>query len=289
MLRGLLRALRLHQWVKNLFVVAPAVFARRLDEPRVLLEAAFAFLCFGFASSAVYLFNDLRDVAADRLHPVKRHRPIASGQLSEQLAARASVVLATLAVLGAAVLRPAFGAVVGGYLLLNVLYTLWTKRVPYLDVLSIALGFELRVLGGAMAVDVPPSGYLLGVTFLLASFLGFGKRLHELGQAERAAAQREVLGAYSRRWLEGLLWATSLATVVTYLVYTLDPHTAASLGTGELWITVPLAAFGILRFVVLLRRREQAESPTEAMLRDVPFVANLMLWVGLVFWLLYRA
>ncbi len=288
MFRALLRALRLHQWVKNLFVVAPAVFARRLDERDVLLEAAIAFLCFGFASSAVYLFNDLRDAPADRLHPVKRHRPIASGQLSERLAARVSVALATLAVLGASWLRPVFGLVVGGYLLLNVLYTLWTKRVPYLDVLSIALGFELRVLGGALAVAVPASGYLLGVTFLLAAFLGFGKRLHELGQAERAAGQRQVLGAYSRRWLERLLWATSVATMATYLVYTLDPHTAQALGTGALWVTVPPAAFGILRFVALLRRRDRAESPTEAMLRDAPFVVNLLLWAALVLGLLYR-
>ncbi len=279
--------MRLHQWVKNLFVVAPAVFARRLEDSEALGRTALAFLCFGFASSAVYLFNDLRDVEADRVHPVKRHRPIASGRLSEQAASRASLVLAGSALLAGTWLRPAFGAVLCGYLALNVLYTLWTKRIPYLDVFSIALGFELRVLGGALAVAVAPSGYLLLVTFLLASFLGFGKRMHELNHSARQPAQRDVLRRYSTSWLGGLLWGTALATVFAYLLYAVDPHTARVLGTDRLGWTVPLAAFGVFRFAVLLGRSERAESPTEAMLRDGPFLANVLLWAVLVLALLY--
>ncbi len=284
---ALLRALRLHQWVKNLFVVAPVVFARRFDEPETLARAVIAFLCFGLASSAVYLFNDLRDVEADRLHPVKRHRPIASGRLSESFAARASVSLAAVALLGSFGLRVAFGLVVLGYLVLNVFYTLRIKRIPYLDVLSIALGFELRVLGGALAVRVPPSDYLLIVTFLLAAFLGFGKRFHELNQVSQQGAQRAVLRRYSTSWLERLLWATALATLAAYFLYTVDPRTVRALGTARLWWTVPSAAFGVFRFAVLVHHSGRAESPTETMLTDVPFVVNLIAWAVLVFVLLY--
>ena len=286
MLGGLLQAMRLHQWVKNLFVLAPALFARVLLEPPVLLRVALATLAFGFASSAVYLFNDIADLEADRAHPVKRHRPIASGRVPVILARRAAMALVALALGGGALLGGAVFACLAGYLLLNGLYSRWTKRIAYLDVLSIALGFELRVLAGAAAAQVPPSGYLLGVTLLLASFLGFGKRMHEL-QALGSQGGRSVLRRYHEGTLRVLLWGTAAATVALYLVYTLDPRTHEVLGTRHFVWTVPFAAVGVVRFVRLVQRRGSAESPTEAMLRDGFFVANLVLWGVVVGLLLY--
>ena len=221
-LRGLLKTMRPQQWVKNVFVLAPMVFAQELLHLDKVLGALAGFACFSLLASAVYILNDLVDVEADRVHPVKRHRPIASRQVSERAAMAALVVLAVGALGASWFVGPLFLASLGGYLANNIAYSFGLKRLAYLDVLSIALGFELRVVAGSFAADVPPSLYLLLVTFLLASFLGLGKRMHELVQQERSgsASSRKVLERYSRRAVNVLLWITGAATVVTYGVYT---------------------------------------------------------------------
>ncbi len=284
---GLLRAMRPHQWVKNSFVLFPLIFAKQLFVLSAALRGVAAFTCFCLASSAVYLLNDLRDVEADRVHPVKKNRPIASGQVPEGVARTTALVLVLISAGGGLALAPWFTGAVLGYVLLNVAYSFRLKRVPYLDVLCIATGFELRVIGGAAAALVPPSTYLLLVTFLLASFLGFGKRMHELMQGEEAHSQRSVLRAYSQRTLEALLAVTALATVVTYVVYTLDATTIHEFGTKWLILTAPFTLFGVLRFLQLVRGHPHAESPTDEMLRDQPFIANLALWVLAVIVIIY--
>jgi 4-hydroxybenzoate polyprenyltransferase len=290
MLRGLLRTMRPQQWVKNLFVLAPVVFAQELFDLRPVLGALAGFVCFSLLASSVYVLNDLVDVEADRAHPVKKHRPIASGQVSERAARVAMGFLAALAFAGGAALGLAFVAAAAAYLVNNVAYSLGMKRVAYLDLLSIAGGFELRVLAGSYAAGVEPSAYLLVVTFLLATFLGLGKRMHELVQQERSgsAKSRAVLERYDKRLVAGLLWLTSVATVVAYVVYTLDPHTRAQFGTDFLVLTSIFALFGVLRFVHLVRNRPDAESPTEEMLRDAPFLVNgalgLAALVGIIYW-----
>jgi decaprenyl-phosphate phosphoribosyltransferase len=289
MVRGLVRSLRPHQWVKNLFVLFPVVFAQELFDQRIVFGAVAGFACFCGLTSSVYLLNDLVDVESDRAHPVKKNRPIASGQLGERTAAVVMIVLALAALSAAFFLNPLFLAAAGGYLANNIAYSLGLKRLPYIDVLSITAGFELRVLAGAYAADVPPSAYLLLETFLLATFLGFGKRLHELVQQERTGStgSRKVLSSYSKRAVTVLLWITGIATVTVYVVYSLDPHTRHELGTDFLVISSAFALFGVLRFVHLLRSRPDAESPTEEMLKDVPFVANALLWVGAVVAIIY--
>lgn len=287
MLAGLLRTMRPHQWVKNLFVLAPLVFAKELFDFPTTLRAVGAFACFCLASSTVYIINDLSDVEADRAHPVKRNRPIASGRVSEKTARLAAIVLVTIALGVGVVLGFAFAATVLAYLVLNVAYTARLKHVAYVDVLCIAGGFELRVLGGAFAALVPASTYLLIVTFLLASFLGFGKRMHELMQGEGAHKQRTVLRAYNERTLTVLLYITGLATISTYAVYTLDPHTRQGFGTDYLLLTTPFTIFGVLRFLRLVRHHPHAESPTEEMLRDKWFLLNLALWVAAVLVVIY--
>lgn len=276
MVRGLVRTLRPKQWVKNVFVLAPVVYAQELfDVPRVVGALA-GFACFCLLASAVYVLNDLMDVEADRAHPVKKNRPIASGEVSEGAAKAVMIVLAIVALGAGWLLGPWFFAAAGGYLANNVAYSFGLKRVAYLDVLSIAGGFELRVLAGAYAADVPPSAYMLLVTFLLATFLGLGKRMHELVQQERSGSttSRKVLAHYNKGLVTVLLWITSIATVAAYVVYTLDPDTRAHFGTDFLVVTSVFALFGVLRFVHLVRHRPDAESPTEEMLRDVPFVLN---------------
>lgn len=286
-LLGLLRTMRPHQWVKNLFVVAPLFFAREVfDTSRVQLTlAAFALFC--MISSSVYVLNDLADLESDRAHPVKCKRPLASGRVSIEAARVAGVGLLVLGLLGAVLISLPFAATLLGYLVLNIAYTFKLKRVAYLDVLCIASGFELRVIAGTLAAQVPPTTYLLVVTFLLAAFLGFGKRMHELAQGDGAVKQRAVLQSYQPRLLVALLYITALSTVAVYAMYTLDPATAEHFGTSRLGLSVPFTLFGVLRFLRLVSNRGDADSPTEQMLRDIPFLVNLGLWAAAVTAILY--
>jgi len=281
-LRGILRTMRPHQWVKNLFVLAPVVFARELTDPAFILAALGAFAVFCLLAGAVYTLNDLVDVAADRVHPVKRRRPIASGRVPIPVARAMVVVLVTVA-LGSALAigltggRVAFFFVALAYFLQNVAYSFRLKKVAYVDVGFIALGFVLRVLAGGYATRTPVSGYMIACTALLALFLGFGKRRHELA-GENAARQRSALEAYTPRALTVALGITGVAAVGDYLAYTLDPPPFFQ-HTPWLWVTTIHPLFGVLRFLQLVVGRPKAESPTQEMLRDVPFVLNLVLWV----------
>ncbi len=287
MLKGLLRAMRPHQWVKNLFVVAPLVFAKGLLDTAMVSRVALAAGLFSLAASTIYLINDLADIESDRKHPLKRFRPIPSGEVPLPLARGAVAVLGVFALVGGTLLDPRVAACIIGYLVLNLAYTFKLKRVAYVDVLCIATGFELRVLTGTFAADAPPTLYLLAVTFLLASFLGLGKRMHELRQGERAHRQRAVLERYNRKSLTRLLLLTGTLTVGVYLIYTLDPRTAAFFGTPYLSLTAPFTFFGVMRFLFLVSNRPNSESPTEEMLRDVPFLLNLALWALTVVAVIY--
>ena len=192
---ALVKTLRPHQWVKNVFVGAALVFSHNLTDAALLARAAVAFGAFCLISGAVYTFNDVRDVAADRAHPTKRHRPIAAGQLSENTALVAAGVLAAVALAASAALAWPLAAIVAGYLVQNIAYSVKLKHVAFVDIVLIASGFLLRVLAGAVAIGVPASGWLLACTALLALFFGLGKRAHELAWAERAGGAVETRAA----------------------------------------------------------------------------------------------
>jgi decaprenyl-phosphate phosphoribosyltransferase len=277
--------MRPHQWVKNLFVLAPLVYARQLTNLDRALPAFAGFACFCVLSSAVYVLNDLLDVDADREHPTKKHRPIASKQVSVDAARSFFVVLLAIAIGGSALLGMPFLLVAMGYLTNNLAYSFGMKKVAYLDVLSIAGGFELRVLAGAFAASVPASSYLLVFTFLLACFLGLGKRRHELAHVS-VGETRAALRAYDPRIVMGLLMVTGLATVAVYTIYTLDEHTIAMFGTPYLVVTSVFVLVGVGRFVQLTEKTD-ADSPTDAMLRDKLFLATFVLGAVCVFALLY--
>lgn len=300
--RGVIKTLRPHQWAKNAFVVAPMFFHKDLvftvpggEAPGLNLEVtgrAFAgMFVFCLLAGAVYTINDLVDVEADRVHPVKRERPIASGTVPISVA---KMVAATLVVISLGLgfaLNKMFAAVALAYFVENLLYSFKLKKVAYLDVGLIALGFVLRVVAGGLVTKTHVSGYMLGCTALLALFLGFGKRRHEL-EGEKAGKQREALEAYGKRSLDIALVTTGGLTVATYIAYTLDIDTRTFFKSDYLWITAPFTAFGIARFLMLVSNKTakaaKAESPTQAMLSDVPFVVNLFLWIVVVASLVYR-
>jgi 4-hydroxybenzoate polyprenyltransferase len=279
---------RPHQWVKNVFVLAPIVFAKEVFATDLLVRAAAAFGVFCLLAGSVYALNDLTDVDADRLHPVKRFRPIASGRVPTRWVPPIVAALIVVALGSAAAIDFTFAAVGLFYFVQNIAYTKKLKHVAYVDVGCIALGFVLRVLAGGLATGIQISFYLIACTALLALFLGFGKRRHEFAAAERSGRQRIALESYRAGGLDLALTLTAVATVGTYLAYTLDNHTRAFFRTDWLWTSTLFVILGVFRFLFIVRKRPKAESPTQEMLRDGPFVAIMMGWVVLVIWVVYH-
>jgi len=288
--RGILRTMRPHQWVKNVFVLAPVVFAKELFDYELLLHAGGAFVVFCLLAGAVYTVNDIVDAPADRIHPVKRHRPIASGVVPIGTAKVLAVTLLVLGMAGALYGPPLFALVAFLYFVQNLAYSFKLKAIAYADVVFIAIGFVLRVIAGGLATRIQVSGYLLACTALLALFLGFGKRSHELAGLSLASTkrQRASLEAYTPEALGRALWITGSASIATYIAYTIDPATRQMFHSDWLWLTAPNPVFGVLRFVYLVRSRPKAESPTQEMLRDAPFMINLFIWVAIVVAIVYR-
>jgi 4-hydroxybenzoate polyprenyltransferase len=275
--------------VKNVFVLAPVVFAKEVFDSALLSRAAAAFSVFCMLAGAVYAMNDVADVAADRAHPVKRYRPIASGRVPLAWARALSAGMGAIGLLCAFELGLGFLGAALGYFVLNVAYSLKLKHVAYLDVGCIAAFFVLRVVAGGLATDIRISGYLLACTALLALFLGFGKRRHELAVAANSARrQRAALEHYSRRGLDIALYSSALATVGTYLAYTLAPRTRDFFHSDKLWLSTLFVVLASLRFLNIVQSRTRAESPTQEMLRDGPFVAIVLGWVALVMWMVYQ-
>lgn len=301
MVRGLIKTIRPHQWVKNLFVLAPMFFHKDVfvtagGVPALNLlvtgKALVATFVFCLLAGAVYTINDLVDVEADRIHPVKRARPIASGEVPEKVARMMAIGLVVVSLGMALKLDVRFAAVAFVYFVENLAYSFKLKKVAFLDVGLIAFGFVLRVLAGGYATQTPKiSFYMIACTALLALFLGFGKRRHEL-EGEHAGKQRSALEAYTKTSLNVALGITGTATAVVYVAYTLDPATRDFFKSDNLWMTAPFTLFGIVRFLMLVSgkagRGKKAESPTQDMLRDVPFVLNLVAWMVVVVAVVYR-
>lgn len=285
---GLIKEIRPHQWVKNLFVLAPIFFAKNVFNPDLLVRALTGVGIFCLLSGAVYTLNDIVDVDADRAHPEKCKRPIASGRVPMPIAKAFLVGLLAVAFgLAFATLRLKFVAVAGAYFTLNVAYSIKLKKIPFLDVLCIAAGFCLRVAGGGFAINVRVSYFMFACTFLLALFLGFGKRRHEIAQVH-AGKTRKALKAYTARGLDLALVITGTLTIITYIAYTLDPATQQFFKSDQLWMTTPSVVIGITRFVQIVKTHPKAESPTQEMLKDSLFVMNLVAWAMVVVVIVYR-
>jgi 4-hydroxybenzoate polyprenyltransferase len=276
------------QWAKNLFVLAPLVFGDLLFDGRAVARAVLALVVFCCGSSAVYLINDIRDREEDRLHPLKRLRPLAAGTLGVPTAVAAVAVLAAAAFAVALWLGLPFTWILGTYVALNVLYTLWFKHMVILDVMSISLGFVLRVEAGAQATGVAVSRWLFLCTIFLALFLAFSKRRHEITLlAGAASGQRPVLDHYSPAFLDQMINVVTASSVVSYALYAVAPETVQKFHTQNLIYTIPLVLYGIFRYLYLLYQRPEDRNPTEAILRDPPFLLNILLWGLAVLWIVY--
>jgi 4-hydroxybenzoate polyprenyltransferase len=280
-LSALLRSLRPVQWLKNGFVLAPIVFSGRIGDAEAWLESLFAVAAFCAAASATYLVNDLLDREADRQHPTKRNRPIASGELSAGAAVAAALLLVAVAAAAAFVLGGWFPALLSGYLVLTLLYSALLKELVFVDVLVVAAGFVLRVVGGAIAIDVPVSRWLLLCAYLLALYLALGKRRAELALlGEDAGTHRVVLGHYTLPLVDQAISVVLGATVLAYTLYTVAPETVAKVGSEGLMATVPVVLYGLFRYLYLLHRHELGGSPTRVLLVDRPLLACVVVWLA---------
>ena len=284
----LVRAMRPRQWTKNLLVFAGIIFGERLLDPAARVQALGAFGVFCALSSAVYLVNDVRDREADRVHPSKSRRPIASGDLSVNTALFAALVLTATGLAVSLAIGPAFAMVASAYVLLMGWYTLGLKHIVILDVIALAGGFVLRAAGGAVAVHVVFSHWLLLLTLLLALFLALSKRRAELvALSDDAHTHRKSLGEYSPYLLDQMIGVVTASTLLAYAFYTISPETIAKFGTDRLLWTVPFPLYGIFRYLYLVHQREGGGSPSDTLLEDRPILICVALWGAAVVAILY--
>ena len=269
-------ALRPRQWSKNLLLFAGIVFAAEIGDPRKWLQAGAAFLLYCAASSAAYLLNDLVDAPADRLHPVKRRRPLARGELSRGTAALAASALALLALVVAGSLGLVAVSFLALFLAIQAAYTLALKHVVLVDVMAIAGLFVVRAAAGADAVDVRISPWLLVCTGLLALFLALGKRRGELVLVgAEATPGRPVLEGYSLAFVDQLIGVVAAGTVLAYAVYTLTARDSQALAA-----TIPFVLFGVFRYQLLLHRAGKGEEPEDVLATDLPILATVTVWAA---------
>ncbi len=285
---SLLVSLRPAQWTKNLLVFAALIFAVKLFDPYAVARATAAFVIFCALSGSVYLINDVADREGDRRHPVKGHRPIASGELSVAIAVNVAVVLGAAAIGAAFFLGWRFALISAAYFVLMTLYSGLLKHLVILDVLTIAIGFVLRAAAGAAAIDVVISHWLLVCTILLALFVALAKRRAELVLlAQDATGHRRILGEYSPYLLDQMIGVVTASTLIAYILYTISPETIAKFGTGWLELTVPFPLYGIFRYLYLVHRHEAGGSPADLLLTDRPLLACVALWAAAVVVIIY--
>ena len=286
--RYLLRVLRPYQWVKNGFVLLPIVFAEKLGDGGAVLRVIAAFTAFCAAASSVYIANDLVDLAADKLHPIKKLRPLAQGHLAAREALRLSFILAIAALGCGFALNFGLGICLSAYIAGNLLYTQGLKRIVILDVMCLGLFFLLRVIAGAVVISAHVSEWLLICSAILALFLGFNKRRHELLiLGKETGEHRQVLDKYSIYFIDQMVSVLTASTVIFYTLYTVDTDTAAHFGGNGLLFTVPFVYYGIFRYLYLVHKRRQGGDPSRIILKDKMLQLNIICWLAVAIGVIY--
>ncbi len=277
-------------WVKNVFLFAALLFSKNLLNWDPLSKSFLAFGLYSLAAGVVYIGNDICDRDHDRRHPEKRTRPIASGELPIALAVPAAVFMLITALAGAFYLSLPFGIVLASYICLTTAYSKLLKHVVILDIFSIAAGFVLRVVAGAVVIEVTMSHWLLICTLLLALFLGFSKRRQELVALDKDASEhRRVLTEYNPQFLDMMIAIVTSATVVGYALYTISDETIQRFHTDKLVLTVPFVLYGIFRYLYLVYHKNHGGNPAQTLLKDGPLLASIALWAIVSGLIIYTA
>lgn len=286
--RDIWQLLRPTQWSKNTVLFAALIFSKHLFVASDVAIVVAAFLCFCCVASGAYVMNDIRDCERDRQHPLKARRPLPSGRVSRNAAIAVALPLMAVGLGGAFALGLGFGVLTTFYLALQVAYTFAFKDMVILDVMSIATGFVLRAVAGGVVIGVPVSPWLIICTFLLALFLGFSKRRHEIVLLDdQATEHRASLREYSPYFLDQMIAVVTASTVVAYAIYTVSPEVREKLGTDRLYLTIPFVLYGIFRYLYLVHQREEGGNPTQLLLTDQPLLVDVVLWILTASLLLY--
>ena len=281
------RLLRIHHWVKNCFILMPVFFAAKLTQPGMMQQVLLAFFGFSLVASAVYILNDIADIEQDRIHPRKKERPIAKGQIPKNGAALVMVLclicgLSVVALSGWTALM-----ITGGYFIVNILYSWWLKHIAIIDVSLIGVGFLLRIYLGGAATGVSVSNWLTVLTFILALILGFAKRRGEFLIASQQPGFRKSLEGYNLTFLNAVITVCSTVAIVAYLMYCFSPEVTQRIGSEHIYFTALFVILGILRYLQLALVEERTESPTRLLLEDPFLQIVLLVWIGAFAYLLY--
>lgn len=281
--------LRVKQWVKNAFIFFPLIFSGKLFAVSSLINCLMTFLGFCLIASGLYIINDYLDRARDRLHPRKSQRPLARMKISAHTIAIITVTLITLGLLVCWQVNQAVLLTAMGYILLHLVYNFAAKMIVIIDVIFIALGFQIRIWAGALATGVMPSVWLQMCVFLLALFLGFTKRRYEITSlGQTASSHRSVLSHYSIALLDQIIMICATLAIVFYALYTISPDIINRVGTHNMVYTVAFVIYGIFRYLYLSHVKRQGEDAEEALASDSPLLINVLLWILFICYLLYR-
>ena len=276
---SILSTFRPHHWVKNLIIYAPVFFSGRFTQANLMYKATLAFICFCIISSAIYIINDVCDKSEDQWHTNKRRRPIANGDISSHTAIAMSIILIIIGLSLTAFLNRFVLIYLLAYIIINIAYSLVLKHIAIIDVLTISLGFVLRILTGGVAVSVEPSYWLVLCTVMISIFLGFTKRRVELvSVTNEQNNSRPVLNDYSVTFLDHVISIVTGATILAYALYTVDQHTQKLLGTNSMFLTLPFVIYGLLRYIYIIYHLKKETEPVDTLIRDIPSVLNFLLW-----------
>ena len=285
-----LKLARAPQWIKNLFVFVPLLFSKHIFDKTYLIPALLAFLLFCLVSSIVYVFNDIIDIEADRAHPTKKDRPLPAGTISLQNAIITMIIFAVLVALFLPALNVRFRILLLSYFLLNILYTFIFKHIVLLDIFSLAAGFMLRVMAGAVVISVQVSSWLILTTMFISLFLGVMKRRSELVliNDEQSKDTRKVLASYSLNFTDQMSTIAAAGVIICYALYTVSERTIKLFNTEYMIYTTPFVVFGIFRYMFLVYMNKKGENTVEIMLTDIPMIINVVLYVAAIIFIIYR-
>lgn len=287
-LTEILKSIRPQHWIKNFFIFAAIIFSQNILNLPLILKVFVAFVAFCFLSGSLYILNDLRDLEEDKLHPIKSKRPLASGRLKKSTAVLSFIIFCSLALILAVTVNINFFLISLVYFFLQVAYSFRLKHVVILDVFIIAAGFLIRVIAGGLAIEVYISPWLLICTTLLALFLAFSKRRHELILLEKSATNhRPILKEYSPYLLDQMIAVVTASTVIAYCLYTISEETVTKFGTTRLVFTVPFVLYGIFRYLYLVHQRYKGGSPEALIIKDRPLLFDIFLWIVSALFILY--
>ena len=288
---NLIRLLRPHQWIKNLFVFAGLFFAHAWYDSTLVESVILAFIAFCLMSSSVYIYNDLIDCPGDKLHPIKKHRPLASQKTSLKTAIILAILLFLSSLILSLISSYQVAMIIFSYFCLNIIYTHYLKHIVILDVFAISAGFMLRILAGTIGVNIPPSPWLMFCGLMITLFLGFTKRRAE-GFVLQATdfASRKVLREYNTIFLDKMIGITASCSIIGYGLYTLSPDTIRVHHTANLIYTIPFVIYGIFRYLYLLHQKtaqSMGEDTSKDLLTDMPLMITVLLWVLMTFYMIF--